>query len=74
MQATQKLLDIAIDRTKTLKKRERKTKNEKKSRNSNQYLFTSIFLVRINYVMLENLIHIVTFVLVFPCDRLLEIH
>ena len=39
MQTTKKLLDIARDR-KTLKKRERKVKNEKKSNNNNKHFLT----------------------------------
>ena len=55
MQATQKLFDIARDRRKTLKKRDRKTKNEKKSNNNNKYFFTYTFLCRKIYILLENI-------------------
>ena len=37
-------IDIARDRRKTLKKKERKTKNEKDSNNSNKYFITFTFL------------------------------
>ena len=44
MQATLKLLEIARDRRKTLRKRE-KPKNEKKSNNDNKIFFTFIFYI-----------------------------
>ena len=46
-------LIIARDRSKTFKKRERKTKNEKKS---NKSFFTFTFLYRKIYILLENIL------------------
>ena len=53
-------LIIARDRSKTFKKRERKTKNEKKS---NKSFFTFTFLYRKIYILLENILRKTQFIL-----------
>ena len=51
MQTNQKVLDVARD----LEKRERKTKNHKKSKNNKIFFFTFTFLNRKIYTLLENI-------------------
>ena len=61
-------VNIARERSKTLKKEKKKRKNEKKSNNR---LFTFTFLYRKFYILLENiylenLVYMVTFRMVHP--------
>ena len=55
MQATKKLLDIARDRRKTLKKENEKQKKWKKSNSNKKYFFTPTFLYGKIYILLENI-------------------
>ena len=55
MQAIKKLLDIARDRRKTLKKENEKQKKWKKSNSNKKYFFTPTFLHGKFYILLENI-------------------
>ena len=48
------MLDIAREK-KNSEKRERKTRNEKKSSKNNKYIFVFTFLHRKTYILLENI-------------------
>ena len=66
MQATSNL--FARDRRNTTEKRERKTKNGKKSNYSKKFFFTFTFSYKKNNILLENIFgktYIVTYVLQF---------
>ena len=49
------MVDIARDRGKTLKKRERKTRNEKQSNNGNKFFFLLLLFLRMNLYFVKNI-------------------
>ena len=55
MLATYKLLNIAKDSRKALRKENKKQKIRKKSNNNKKYFFTFTFLYRKIYILLENI-------------------